>query len=36
MLAKAIDWFVMGICFGGGFLIAQAVMHFVGGFLVKA
>jgi hypothetical protein len=36
MPATALDRFLFGLCFGGGFFIAQAVMHFIGSFLVKA
>lgn len=36
MANKALDWFVMGLCFGIGFLLSQAMLHAVTGFLSKA
>ena len=30
MLNKALDWFVMGLCFGVGFTIAAGVLHLIG------
>lgn len=36
MLNKAIDWFVMGLCFGIGFQISVGVAHFIGHLLQGA
>lgn len=36
MLAKAIQDFLFGLCFGMGFSIAAAVLHFIASFLSKA
>lgn len=33
---KAIEWFTMGLCFGMGFAIAQAVCHLLAALLEKA
>lgn len=35
-MQKAIENFLFGLCFGMGFLIAQAVLYFIGSFLVKS
>jgi hypothetical protein len=35
-MQKAIENFLFGLWFGCGFCIAQAVLHFIGSFLVKA
>ncbi len=36
IMQKAIENFLFGLCFGMGFAIAQAVLHFIGSFMVKA
>lgn len=35
-MQKALDNFLFGLCFGMGFCIAQAVLHFIASFLAKA
>lgn len=30
MLQKCWEWFLMGLCFGIGFFLAQAAAHFIG------
>jgi hypothetical protein len=34
MLVKCFEWFLMGLCFGAGFIICAKVMAFIGSFLV--
>jgi hypothetical protein len=36
MPATALDRFLFGLCFGMGFSIAAAVLHFIGSFLTRA
>lgn len=36
MLAKAFDWFIMGLCFGMGFMLAYAAIRFIVNFLSQA
>ncbi len=35
-MATAVDRFLFGLCFGMGFIIAYAVLKFIGGFLQGA
>ncbi len=35
-MQKAVSDFCFGLAFGCGFCIAQAVLHFIAGFLAKA
>lgn len=36
MAAKALDWFVMGLCFGMGFALAGALLSFIGSLIARA
>ncbi len=36
MLYKCVDWFMMGLCFGMGFMVAVAVLRFLIGILSGA
>jgi hypothetical protein len=35
-MQKAVEHFIFGLCFGMGFAIAQALLHFIAGLIAGA
>ncbi len=36
MPTRWFDWIWVGLCFGMGFFVSQAVLHFIGALISKA